>query len=150
MSTTRRPSLSHPAHPRHPPPPPPPPPHRPSHLRLCCLLHSHTPATAYSTSLTGALRGTIPLDLTTLVRLVDYDDVRFGFEIVTRDKEAKLHAASVEERDEWGGGGQEVRVQAAAGCRDEGRRDWELEVMQEKANAIESNHPSRAVELESQ
>ena len=105
-------------------------------------------AASYSTSLTGALRGTIPLDLTTLVRLVDYDDVRFGFEIVTRDKEAKLHAGSVEERDEWV---EEVKKCVYRLRRGVGMKDDEivkLEVMQEKGNAIESSHPSRAVELE--
>ena len=103
--------------------------------------------TAYSTSLTGALRGTIPLDLTTLVRLVDYDDVRFGFEIVTRDKEAKMHASSVEERDEWV---EEVKKCVYRLRRGLGMKDDEivkLESMQEKANQIESSHPSRAVEL---
>ena len=103
--------------------------------------------TAYSTSLTGALRGTIPLDLTTLVRLVDYDDVRFGFEIVTRDKEAKLHAGSVDERDEWV---DEIKKCVYRLRRGVGMKDDEivkLESMQEKANAIESSHPSRAVEM---
>ena len=106
-----------------------------------------TSATSYSTSLTGALRGTIPLDLTTLVRLVDYDDVRFGFEIVTRDKEAKLHASSGEERDEWV---EEVKKCVYRLRRGVGMKDDEivkLESMQEKADAIESAHPSRAVEL---
>ena len=59
------------------------------------------PPSSLQPPLTGSLRGTIPLDPTTLVRLVDYGDVAWGFEIVTRDKEAKLHASSVEERDEW-------------------------------------------------
>jgi len=108
-----------------------------------------TPAlsSSYSSSLTGSLRGTIPLDPTTLVRVVDYDDVRFGFEIVTRDKEARLHAMSSEERDEWI---EEIkkamyRIRRSAGMAD---ADIErLEDMQEKADSIDSNHPSRAVEL---
>ena len=117
-------------------------------------LTAHTASTAsaaaasYSTSLTGALRGTIPLDLTTLVRLVDYDDVRCGFEIVTRDKEAKLHAASPEERDEWV---EEVKKCVYRLRRGVGMKDDEigrLESMQEKANAIDGAHPSRAVEME--
>ena len=98
-------------------------------------------AAGYSTSLTGALRGTIPLDWTTVVRLADYDDVQFGFEIVTREKEAKLHAGSKDEMDEWV---EEVKKCVYKIRRSVGMRDEEivkLESMQD------TEHPNRAVEM---
>jgi len=72
-------------------------------------------------------------------------DVPFGFEIVTRDKEAKLHCVSGEERDEWV---EEVkravyRIRRAAGMSDE--EIERLDVMQ--SDSSNQDHPPRAVEL---
>jgi hypothetical protein len=81
------------------------------------------------------------------VRLIDYGDVPFGFEIVTRDKEAKLHASSVEETDEWV---EEVKRAVYRIRRGMGMKDDEierLEAMQSKQDSIITQHPSRAVEL---
>ena len=105
------------------------------------------PSPLLNTSLTGSLRGTIPLDPTTMVRVVEYGDVAWGWEIVTRDKEAKLHASSGEERDEWV---EEVkrcvyRIRRAAGMRDD--EIERLEAMQTQSDAITPNHPAGAVEL---
>ena len=102
-----------------------------------------SPLSSLQPPLTGSLRGTIPLDPTTLVRLVDYGDVAWGFEIVTRDKEAKLHASSVEERDEWV---EEVKKVVYRIRRGAGMKDEEIERL-EQMQSDNANHPSRAVEL---
>ena len=101
-------------------------------------------APSTTAGLMGSLRGTIPLDPTTLVRLVDYPDVPYGFEVVTRDKEAKLHAVDGEEREEWV---EEVKRAVYRIRRGVGMKDEEIERLENLQTESFTDHPSRAVEL---
>jgi len=108
---------------------------------------SNNSSSSSSSLLTGSLRGTIPIDSTTSIRVIDFSDVPFGFEIVTRDKEAKLHASSLIERDEWIAEikSQVHKIRKSAGMRDE--EIARLMQIQDKQDQIDSEHPTRAVEL---
>jgi hypothetical protein len=55
-----------------------------------------------SENLVSSLRGTIPLDQTSIVKISEIkDETPFGFDIVTRNKEHRLYALAENELNEW-------------------------------------------------